>query len=496
MVCVMVCDNVQTRLHKHKDRRRILRLSSQLLCKALLVTAALTVFAYLSNEISMSRSFSTSPSVSSPKVLHLLGNPCLTNSEDLLMDTISPLSMSGIYVQLQQSKRIIRDHRCVQIGGSVEVIRISCRAKEALKCGREIIARVKLKYDLDTSRSVVVCIECSALLTFFLRERFEVVVNMPLRDYLQAKWLHAMSVDTLRNWFDTKFQINIITTCRNTLFRLLKELREVYFFGDEIHLEIAAESTASKACLDHIDEYDWPHGTKHIRQRIVASGGPQVAIPEAIRPSPSENNYAIMLEDDVLISRQFFSWLKFVSLQLMTSRHLVEKRLFSISLYTPRVLETGYHRREPIDYERHGIARGGIFGFEVPCSWGAAFGGADWREALSYFQKRYAEEQQSRQTIIPGSRVTGWKGSWKKWLIELGYVQHWTTIYPIFHNETSFSTNMLMLGEHIERVTDEMRRNYTVPLFTSTEWYDELINKNLFEDGELRVFDAFFEAII
>jgi hypothetical protein len=227
----------------------------------------------------------------------------------------------------------------------------------------------------------------------------------------------------------------------------------------------------------------------------VSSGGPQIAIPEAVRPLPVENSYSVLLEDDVMISRQFYSWLKFVGLQLADVQNARKHRYFSISLYTPRVLETGHARREKIDYEQHGVKRGGIFGFEVPCSWGAAFNGVYWKEALLYFQKRHDEEQKPRRIIIPRSRVTGWKGSWKKWLIELGYTQHWTTIYPIFPNETSFSTNKLMVGEHIGHVTEEMRRNYTVPLFTSSVWFEQLRRTNLFVE-KITAFDAFFTPVV
>jgi len=430
-------------------------------------------------------------SLSRARVVHVLGNRCIQGrvprDEEVSGDSI-------IYVQLKRAHTKCIQHR----DGTAVTIdnnQITCGQRETEFCASKIVKYLKLNYDVDLKTSVLVCVDCSGSLKLFLSQRFETSISVPARDYSQATWLHSLGLNVLKNWPKVKFEINVITTCRETLYPLLEELRETFFIGDQVNLEIAAESTATEDCLDYIDDYDWPYGFKRVRHRLVSSGGPQIAIPEAVRPLPVENSYSVLLEDDVMISRQFYSWLKFVGLQLADIQNTRKHRYFSISLYTPRVLETGHARREKIDYEQHGVKRGGIFGFEIPCSWGAAFNGVYWKEALLYFQKRHDEEQKSRRIIIPRSRVTGWKGSWKKWLIELGYTQHWTTIYPIFPNETSFSTNKLMVGEHIGHVTEEMRRNYTVPLFTSSVWFEQLRRTNLFVE-KITVFDAFFTPVV
>ena len=50
----------------------------------------------------------------------------------------------------------------------------------------------------------------------------------------------------------------------------------------------------------------------------------------------------------------------------------------------------------------------------------------------------------------PYSATNGWSTSWKKFLIELCFLRGWVVLYPNFYNQTSFSTNHLEPGEHIQ----------------------------------------------
>jgi hypothetical protein len=200
---------------------------------------------------------------------------------------------------------------------------------------------------------------------------------------------------------------------------------------------------------------------------------------------------AILLEDDVLVSTQFYGWLKFIGLQLFDERNNKFSDVYSISLYTPRVIETGQVRRKYIDYASEGVQQGSTFLYEVPCSWGSAFYGKRWSEALSYFEKRLAGVEV--YDPIPKSRVNGWSGSWKKWLIEINHYEHWTTIYPYFHNQTSFSTNMLSKGHHIDSAPDkEALQMYRVPIFNGNEWYEQMTHKRIATSSRT-VFDLHFK---
>ena len=359
-----------------------------------------------------------------------------------------------------------------------------------LNCGQKIKTETEV---LGTaSSSVILCVGCDTSLQASLSSLDIPFISMPSREFKEAVWFTSLTINELESWHDLKYEIAVVTTCRmRTLTSLLQNLGDAFYFGDTLRLSIFLESSPSVECLDLVDRFEWKHGSKSIHQRIRPSGGPEVAIPEAVRPPATQRDFSILLEDDIGVSTQFYSWLKFVGLQMVNTKAYVQSHIFSISLYTPRVLETGVLRREPIDYEEKNLQRGSIFAFEVPCSWGSAFQGAFWRNALGYFEQRYADHQGNKE-VIKNSRVSGWKGSWKKWLIELSYIQHAVTIYPLFDNETSFSTNMLMKGMHIETASKEMRQQYEVPLFQSSSWYFQLQSPRVFQ-SHIDSFDAFFE---
>jgi len=324
----------------------------------------------------------------------------------------------------------------------------------------------------------VVCVSCDETLVAELRHHPVSVIKPRIDDFDKMNWLETITTNELLLWEKVSFEISVITTCRmDSLKNLITSILRSSYLGDRVNLHVSVDTEATSECLDFLESIKWQHGAYNIRRRIRPSGGAQVAVPEGLGATGSSGHYGISLEDDVSVSSEFYSWLKFVALQLENSAQKVSKRIFSISLYSPRVIETGTERREWIDYEAAGIGHGSIFLYEVPCSWGSAFSAHIWREALSYFEKRLKGEELYEP--IPKSRVNGWSGSWKKWLIELGYYEHFTTVYPWFEGERSFSTNLLKKGQHIT-LDDSEADMYTVPLFDDNSWYNQLLRKRLF----------------
>ena len=90
---------------------------------------------------------------------------------------------------------------------------------------------------------------------------------------------------------------------------------------------------------------------------------------------------------------------------------------------------------------------------------------------------------------VRDSKASTWTGSWKKWLIELGYHLQWKTVYPVFQGEMSFSTNTLQDGKHMVSRSALDIDMFMVPLFTNSSWYSQLREKRLFHN--LRAFDMF-----
>ena len=127
--------------------------------------------------------------------------------------------------------------------------------------------------------------------------------------------------------------------------------------------------------------------------------------------------------------------------------------------------------------------RGALFLQQLPCSWGALFFPQPWHAFHSYMRRRMLDEAPA--VIIPKSgepsarclrteddasactstffrwiriltltltltltsaATNGWKTSWKKFLIELSYLEGYVVLYPNFPNQSSFSTNHLEPG--------------------------------------------------
>ena len=364
----------------------------------------------------------------------------------------------------------------------------------SLDCPASIVKRFAPSEEEEDIRF---CIDCPEALVAALRSPGFQVIALPASDFSQMVWLEHLSSSEIALWSRVTFEINIISTCRmRSLGSLLEALTKSHFFGDRVDMTIALDVHPSKDCLELLQAFRWKHGNFRLSRRIKPAGGPQVAVPEGVTATVKEHSLAILLEDDVLVSTQFYSWLKFVGLQLAQYRRKIAEntklKIFSISLYTPRVVETGGDRRLKINFKSHGLETGNVFLYEVPCSWGSAFLGSYWSDALTYFEARLRGEVV--YAPIDGSRVNGWTGSWKKWLIELGHYEHWVTVYPYFTNQTSFSTNLLMKGEHItEMPSAEELQMYKVPIFTNTSWYYQLRTKRLFPIDD--AFDLFFHEI-
>ena len=102
---------------------------------------------------------------------------------------------------------------------------------------------------------------------------------------------------------------------------------------------------------------------------------------------------------------------------------------------------------------------------QLPCSWGSLFFPKPWLEFHSYMAQRLAEA--APLVTIPHSASNGWSTSWKKFMIELAYLRGYLFVYPSLRNQSSFSTNHLEAGEHINGKKNTLKHlpiDFTVPL--------------------------------
>ncbi|CAN4098921.1 unnamed protein product [Withania somnifera] len=293
------------------------------------------------------------------------------------------------------------------------------------------------------------------------------LVLLPRSLVPKVLWMADIRSTALPNWSRMKIYVNIITQNRaNSLARLLKSLSDAYYIGEEVPITFNMDSKVDEATLKLVNSFNWPHGPKILRRRII-QGGLIRAVSESWYPS-SDDDFGLLLEDDIEVSPYYYLWIKYALLSYHYDPETSVPELSSISLYTPRLVEVVKERPKwnATDFFKH-IHQNTPYLHQLPCSWGAVFFPKHWREFYVYMNMRFTEDVKQNPVQIPRSRTNGWQASWKKFLIDMMYLRGYVTLYPNFPNQTSFSTNHMEPGAHIaakENVIKHNKADFEVPL--------------------------------
>jgi len=303
-------------------------------------------------------------------------------------------------------------------------------------------------------------------------------VLLPPAQFSFVKWLAHSPLSVFESWYVPQIRLAIITATRpDMLQNLLRSLHGAYYLGDSVDIIINIESIADQETVQVAYNLKWPYGNKHLRHR-VQQGGLIFQVTESWYPG-GLNEYAVLLEDDIEVSKFFYIWCRY---NLMHFKYgLVENQeggLFGISLYTPRKNEIARGRprwnSNNFFYNKVGKElQNTPYIQPLPCSWGALFFPHIWMKFHHYLQYRLSN---GLKVNIPDSNTNGWKDSWKKFFIEMAYTYKMYMLYPNFKNQTSFSTNLMGAGIHIKKSGGDKEHlpiDFTVPLFKTS--FDEML---------------------
>ncbi|CAG8620834.1 hypothetical protein C2G38_2158135 [Gigaspora rosea] len=288
-------------------------------------------------------------------------------------------------------------------------------------------------------------------------------IAIPIEHAKHMKWLSDLSIEALKSWNTPNIQIKVITQDRpQSLSRLMQSLNSSIYFGDNVHLTINIDRSADPVTVKYCQTFEWPFGQKNIRYRII-QGGLVAAVSESYYPSTNDD-YAIILEDDIEVSPFYYIWTKYTILKYRygTDRNLVS-RMFGISLYNPQISELNMTGRQPFNateiLEDTKYPNQTPYLSQVPCSWGALFFPEIWREFHDYLNARLADVSgpKLQKIIVPESRSSRWGQSWKRYMIELIYLRGYVMLYPNYQNYTSFSTNYAEKGVHMKVTSNSSR---------------------------------------
>ncbi|KAJ1377199.1 Nucleotide-diphospho-sugar transferase [Sesbania bispinosa] len=254
------------------------------------------------------------------------------------------------------------------------------------------------------------------------------------------------------------------TNANNTTLVLYQGLQFLKFFGWLICVQQHCQ--VDEATIRLVGSFDWPHGPKTLRRRII-QGGLIRAVSESWYPS-SDDDFGLLLEDDIEVSPYYYLWIKYALLSYYYDPQVSLPQLSSISLYTPRLVEVVKERPKwnATEFFKR-IHPNTPYLHQLPCSWGAVFFPKHWREFYVYMNMRFTENAKENPVQIPRSRTNGWQASWKKFLIDMMYLRGYVSLYPNFPQQASFSTNHMEPGAHIsakDNVVKHKKEDFEVPL--------------------------------
>lgn len=293
------------------------------------------------------------------------------------------------------------------------------------------------------------------------------MVLLPRPSISKVLWMADLRSTALPNWNKMRISVNIITQNRApSLTRLLKSLSDAYYVGDEIPISFNVDSKVDEETIRLVSSFNWPHGPKTLRRRII-QGGLIRAVSESWYPS-SDDDYGLLLEDDIEVSPFYYLWIKYALLAYHYDPQVSLPELSSISLYTPKLVEVVKERPRwnATEFFKR-IHPNTPYLHQLPCSWGAVFFPKQWREFYVYMNMRFTEDAKANPVQIPKSRTNGWQASWKKFLIDMMYLRGYVSLYPNFPNQASFSTNHMEPGAHIsakDNVVKHDKTDFEVPL--------------------------------
>ena len=293
----------------------------------------------------------------------------------------------------------------------------------------------------------------------------------------------------------TDIQITIAIISNNRLESLRRLMNSLSAMENpkkvKVNIKFLLEASSSYELINLVQNFRWQYGYKSVSKRIE-QGGLIKAVSEAWFPA-SNNEYGLLLEDDLEVSPYTIIWIEQMLSKVLSSPITSKSaRIIGVSLFQPIVTETNQNdklRRKPFLIRNMTNELVGDvdmpFLFQTPCSWGALYFPNSWVAFLKYLQRRLTA---TNDVTIPNSYTNTWKGSWKKYLFEFMYFKGLFLVYPNFSGGYSLSTNHFEAGEHVSEKTSKslgQKQYYTVPLLRNESWLRAL------EDMDLSDFPCF-----
>jgi hypothetical protein len=175
-----------------------------------------------------------------------------------------------------------------------------------------------------------------------------ITIPFTIETFDYVPYLQNVPANSLLNWHKPRIQLHLITMDRLKSFqRLIKSLNNALYFPlDSLDVFIHIDANADEETLKYVRDLEWNYGRITIHHRVL-KGGLLAQVVESWFPQ-NNDEYAIMLEDDVEASPLFYIYAKLTLLSYKYSADyydLDQVNLLGISLYTPRVQEVTFPKK-------------------------------------------------------------------------------------------------------------------------------------------------------
>lgn len=271
------------------------------------------------------------------------------------------------------------------------------------------------------------------------------------------------------------FRIMVLTHSRaDSLLRLLRSATAAHYDGDRVDLDIWVDRSllpeneptslpgrllrsllpsrrrsapADATVVAAASKFEWPHGAKavHVWDTHVGIWGQWL---ESYRPSSASNAGAVLLEDDLEVSPQYYRWLRGAR-----AAYGMRDDVFGYTLQrgTLRANATGFGRRgikvRPSEK---------AFLYRLVGSWGYAPEAGQWMRFREWFHE--ASCRSGYHPYVEGLLPTKWyqkqeKGRtmWSMWHVKFADEQGLYSVYANLGGERTLAANWREPGLHFRR---------------------------------------------
>ncbi|KAG2232901.1 hypothetical protein INT48_004914 [Thamnidium elegans] len=284
-------------------------------------------------------------------------------------------------------------------------------------------------------------------------------IALPTQDIpFVTSWITDLTVDTLE----------IVTIGGKRPYKvkqLFNQLNRAHYLGDRVDLSIVMDEKSDVQTINFVNKFIWKHGIKNIRHRIQKVH-PMQTYSEAWYPG-HDDEYAVMLDDRIELSSQFYIWLKYNVLKYGYQQQT--SHIFGVSVYSPRIIDTDPSGRKLIDIQDKPYL------MQAPTSFGGAlYFPKHWKEFHDYITARLTDQATVKRgsgnphlfkdSLLTVAKSNKWSSSWRKYFDEMIYMRGYVMVYP---NQSYSTLNSITHDKLSKKKQDDYSiadKLYHVPL--------------------------------